>query len=128
MGDFVIESFGSEFSLTKNPGPNLGDRPIPGTVPLRGPSTLFDILGLIGFTSRLVLPLVEWIEENITPKLKVILPYYMVIGQAVKSSVTVRHDRTSRHPWTVPSDRPKEHFSYYTYFGIIENYKLLKRN
>merc|ERR1712235_229136 len=35
---------------------------------------------LIGFTSTLVLPMVQWIEENVTPKLRVILPYYVVIG------------------------------------------------
>ena len=78
MGDFVIESFGSKFSLSENP--------VPCPVSL---STVqfFGILGLIGFTSTLVLPMVQWIEENVTPKLRVILPYYVVIGETVKSTV-----------------------------------------
>ena len=78
MGDFVIESFGSKFSLSKNPGP----------CPISMSTVhFFGILGLIGFTSTLVLPMVQWIEENITPKLRVILPYYVVIGETVKSTV-----------------------------------------
>ena len=122
MGDFVIESFGSKFFLSENPGP----------CPLSMPTVHF----FWYFRTDWVHIYTCFTDGSMDRgKYHSKIKSYIAIlcgnwgnGQVVRPDVpdTIEHFRTVST--TVSFDRPKEYFSYYGYYGIIENYKMSKRN